>query len=330
MLSLRSLTLTAAASLALGAVLAGCSGTTSTQPPAQPLAQQPAAQSSAVKPDTKANALYVSDNVGKSVFRFVLNADGTLQTPAGSSLVLPYNPLGIAINGTSLFVTNQVNNSIEVYTAGSTGSASPKRSIQLNFEPTSVAVDSHGNTFVGGSTTGFVAVFAPRAHGRATPIQVISLPDGHKLINGVAVDSAGDMYVSDTNEVSEFTTPTTKPTLFRAIVGTGQQSGPAGMALDSSGELYVANTADNNVLAYSPTANGTSPPDRTILANGSVAMRFPLGDAVKGTNLYVTAGTTISPPPAVFVFNSQLGGQTPIQIVTGSYLALPAGAALGP
>ena len=317
---------------ALGALLAGCSGTTSVPP----LSTQAASQSVdgergplRSEPDTASAALYVSDAIGKSVFRFVRNANGTLQTPAGSSLVLSYNPFAIAVRGMDLYVTNQVNNAVDVFKAGATGSAKAKRTLLLQFEPTSVAVDANGYLFVGGSTNGYVAVFAPGAHGSATPVQEIALPDRHPDINGVAVDGAGNLYMSDTNEVSEFTTPTSNPTLARAIIGSGQQNVPSGMAIDPSGEAYVVNSGDANVLAYSPTANGTSPPDLTISSN-SPSLRGPIGDAVHGSDLYVTSGTQAFGPPSVFVLNKGQGAQSPIQVVTGAYLAAPVGAALGP
>ena len=61
-----------------------------------------------IEPNGAATALYVSDWFGKSVFRFTRNADGTLVTPAGSSLVLSYNPGPIAIGvGGNLYVTDE-------------------------------------------------------------------------------------------------------------------------------------------------------------------------------------------------------------------------------
>jgi sugar lactone lactonase YvrE len=322
-----------AAAVLIGALMSGCAGSaTSPVAPAAPTTQQSMATSFAQQPPAAPKALYVSDNVGKSVFRFVINGNGMLQTPAGSSLVLGFNPGSIAIaqGGKELFVANLVNNAINVYKAGVTAYTPPKRTLILNFQPSGVAVDTNGNLFVGGSTTGYVAVFAPKAKNHAKPIQVISLPDKHFTVNGVAVDSAGSLYMSDTNEVSVFTTPTTNPTLSRAIIGNGQQAVPSGMAIDSSGENYVTNTGANDVLAYSPTANGTSAADRVISANGSSPLRAPVADAVNGTNLYVTSGNAVFGPASIFVLNSQIGAQTPIQIVTGSYLAVPVGVALGP
>lgn len=297
------------------------------QAPARVPATRPAIQNQAGPPA----ALYVSDSYGKSVFRFARNADGTLQTPAGSSLVLPYNPGPIAIGRDGfLFVTDQENESIEVYRKGATGSAQPSRTLLLPFIPSCVAVDEKGYEYVGGYSTGYVAVYAPGAHGLANTIQRIALPDGHPDINGVAVDEAGDLYTSDSNELSEFTSPTTNPTLKRAIVGTGQLSSPTGMAIEElTGELYAGNAGDSNILAYSPTANGKSAPDRTI-SSSNPALKNPVGVVVRGAVLYSTSGTSLNGPPSVFVLDDRKGSQTPKQVVTGSYLASPLGAALGP
>jgi len=277
-------------------------------------------------------ALYVSDFYGKSVFRFVRNADGTLMTPAGSSLVLSYNPGPIAIGSSGyLFVTDENNESIEVYRKGATGSQQASRSLLVPFVPSCVAVDAAGYEYVGGFSNGYVAVYKPNARGLAPTVQRISLPDGHIDINGVSVDASGDLYVSDSNEISEFTTPTTNPTLKRAIVGSGQQNSPTGLAIEHiTGELYAANAGDNNILAYSKTANGHDAPDRTISSNNP-ALKNPVGVAVDNRVLYSTSGTSLNGPPSVFVLDDRTNGaQTPKQVVTGSYLSSPLGAALGP
>ncbi|HXO17912.1 MAG TPA: hypothetical protein VN909_07050, partial [Candidatus Dormibacteraeota bacterium] len=230
----------------------------------------------------------------------------------------------------SLFVTDENAESLFVYAKGATGYDQPKRELVLPFVPSCVAVDAEGHEFVGGFTNGYVAVYAPGAQGNAQTLQRIALPDGHPDVNGVTIDASGNLYVSDSNEISEFTTPVTNPTLDRAIVGTGQQSTPTGMDLnDKTGELYVANAGDNNVLAYSPTANGKSGPDRTI-SSRSPALINPVGVALAGSVLYSTSGTSLKGPPSVFVLDARKSQQNPKQVVTGSYLALPIGVALGP
>jgi hypothetical protein len=218
----RSFAKISAFSTLLGLAVSSCSGGGSTLPsgassPAQAFPRSDARPSAA-------NALYVSDWYGKSVFRFVRNAAGTLQTLAGSSLVLSYNPGPIAIDSNGeLLVTDDDSESLFMYAKGASGYGQPQRELGLPFVPSCVAVDPLGDEFVGGFSNGYVAVYAPGAKGNAKTLQRIALPDGHPDVNGVAVDASGDMFVSDSNEVSEFTTPVTNPTLARAIVGTGQQ-----------------------------------------------------------------------------------------------------------
>ncbi len=317
------------AAILVGVALSSCSGGGS-QNGVTPAMQSPSFLHS-LDQRTAAAALYVSDWYGKSVFRFVRNADGTLQTPAGSSLVLPYNPGPVAIGaGGKLFVTDEVADSLFVYAKGANGYDQPKREISLPFLPSCVAVDANGYEYVGGFTNGYVAVYAPGASGNANTLQRIALPDGHPDVNGVTVDSAGDLYVSDSNEISEFATPITNPTLVRAIVGTGQQNSPTGLAVnDKSGELYAANAGDNNILGYKSTANGKSKPNRTISSTNPPLIN-PVGVALGGSLLYSTSGTSLHGPASIFVLDALKGKQTPKQVVTGSYLALPIGVALGP
>ena len=322
------------AAIAASLALAACSSNGSLPSSSGGVPQAALQSASPMQAEAQAGspaALYVGDFYGKSVFRFVRNPDGTLQTPAGSSLVLPYNPGPIAVGRHgNLFVTDEENESIEVYRERATGSQQPSRTLLLPFVPSCVAVDAAGDVFAGGFSNGYVAVFAPGAKGPANTIQRIALPDGHSDVNGVAIDAAGDLYVTDSNEISEFSTPATNPTLKRAIVGSGQLSSPTGIALErSNGELYTANAGDNNVLAYARTANGHDAPDRTISSNAA-QLKNPTGVAVHETVLYTTSGTSLNGPPSVFVFDDRKGAQTPKQVVTGSYLSSPLGAALGP
>jgi hypothetical protein len=89
-----------------------------------------------MRPNAGTSALYVSDWYGKSVFRYVRNADGSLQSPAGSSLVVPYNPGPIAIGpGGALFVTDEDRQSLFVYGKEAKGYAQPTRELVLPLAP---------------------------------------------------------------------------------------------------------------------------------------------------------------------------------------------------
>jgi len=337
MLEPRFFARTLAALAFAGLVLPSCSGGGGGALPNNPAAgpaslQLPSSSRQSIAEDARqSKALYVSDSYGKSVFRFVRNADGSLVTPAGSSLVLSYHPgpIAIGLKG-NLYVADQDHGSIDVYPKGASGNDQPTRTLLLPFTPSSVAVDNAGYEYVGGYTNGFVAVYAPGAKGPANTIQRIALPDGHPTINGVAVDASGHLYVSDSNEVSEFATPTSNPTLMRAIIGSGEQNQPTGMSPNNTtGELYVANAGDSNVLAYSPTANGTSPPDRTI-SSTNPPLVVPVAVANRGAVLYATSGNGLKGPASIFVLAANRSNQKPRQVVTGSYLAFPAGLAIGP
>jgi tripartite motif-containing protein 71 len=72
---------------------------------------------------------------------------------------------------------------------------------------------------------------------------------------GVALSSAGDIYVSDTlNDRVQELSPTGKPLLQWGSKGSapGQFDGPTGLAIDAYGDVYIADTANSRIEKFSP------------------------------------------------------------------------------
>ena len=191
--------------------------------------------------------------------------------------------------------------------------------------PTGVAVDSNGNTYIADEENyaiekvtpgGVVSVVAGNGrYGPPTPGPATSSALGG--ISGVAVDAAGDVYISDDgNAEVDKVTPDGTLSIF---AGTGQQgypaSGPAtssdlytpgGLALDSAGDLYVADSTANRIEKITP--GGVL----TTIA-GTSAGGGPCAVAVDSAgNLYVAdCGTYVS--------KFTPGGTTSIVAGTGKY-----------
>ncbi|PYO70626.1 MAG: hypothetical protein DMD64_16905, partial [Gemmatimonadetes bacterium] len=100
--------------------------------------------------------------------------------------------------------------SITVYAAGASGNATPTATIAggntgLNF-PNGVALDGAGNIYVvnefSGSAggPGTITVYAAGASGNVTPTATIAGGNtGLSIANGIAVDGAGNIYVTSGN-----------------------------------------------------------------------------------------------------------------------------------
>jgi hypothetical protein len=259
-------------------------------------------------------------------------------TPAGVVTVLAaqfVEPLGVAVDSAgNVYVADTYADTIQKITpegvvttlAGlswNPGSADGTGSAARFNLPCSVAVDNAGNVYVGdtGNNTirkvtpaGAVTTLAgvPSSVGRA-----LYWNDHPVLFNepwGVAVDSAGNVYVADRlNAVVQKVTP--------ARFVTATLAGfyyPAGVAVDSAANLYVADLGNNTIQKVTPagvatTFAGLAGKSGSVDGTGSDA-RFagPSGVAVDNTgNVYVADS-----------FNNTIRKVTPAGVVTtlaGSY-----------
>jgi trimeric autotransporter adhesin len=171
---------------------------------------------------------------------------------------------------------------------------------------TSVAVDSSGNLYfadplnnrirkLSGSTVSTFAgngVFSRSGDGGAATSAQLNTP------LGVAVDNAGNLYISDTanNVVRRVSNG-----VISNFAGTGtagssadQLSGPQGLAVDSAGNLYIADTQNNRVRKVTGGAISTVAGTGTAGFGGdggaaaNAQLNAPFGVAVDAAgNLYI-------------------------------------------
>lgn len=298
----------------------------------------------------RAGNIYVADS-GNNAIRKVTPA-GVVTTFAGLSgswnggsadgrgAAARFNqPRGVVVDGSgSVYVADEFNNTIRKVTpdgmvttlaglAGSFGGWDGMGADARFNEPSGVAVDSAGNIYV--ADYGNCAIRKVTPSGKVTT--VAGMPgqpgkadgtgwDGDESVArfnwpfGVAVDSAGNLYVADTlnNAVRKVTSGNVVTTLpsrqvnFRSPDGIGSDarfSYPTGLASDGVGNLYVADEFNNAIRKVTPTgvvttlaglaqADPTGPPDanRGSADGTGSAARFdaPSGVAVdKAGSVYV-------------------------------------------
>ncbi len=189
--------------------------------------------------------------------------------------------------------------------AGSSGSANGTGSAARFNTPYGVAVDSAGNVYV--ADNGNHTIRKVSAAGVVTTLAGLAGSGGSadgtgsaarfSLPNGVAVDSAGNVYVADFNNhtirkvtpAGVVTTLAGRAGSFGSADGTGGAARfifPTDVAVDSAGNVYVADTG--NYAIRKVTAAGVV----TTLAGSAARFDQPQGVAVDSAgNVFVTDRT---------------------------------------
>ncbi len=260
--------------------------------------------------------LYVTDSNTNTVQKIdpqgmvnlIAGTSGTAGSTDGIGSAARFNmPGGIALDlSGTIFVADTANATIRRIALDGTvttfaGSVSNRGSTDgtgtaaMFSAPIGVVVDGSGNVFVADSmndtirkisSTGTVSTFAGSAG-------VTGSTDGtgstarFNLPTGLAIDSAGNLYVSDTtnNTIRKITSAGNVSTLAGLAGVSGSQDGnggnaffnhPGGLALDVSGNLYVADTG-NSVIRKVNVAGAVS----TVAGLDGVAglMDGPASDA---------------------------------------------------
>jgi sugar lactone lactonase YvrE len=207
------------------------------------------------------------------------NGQGTIVSATG----LNYAD-GVAVDGAGdVYIADTSNNRVVEVTAAGVTSTLNTGSLA---GPTGVAVDGAGDVYIADTSNNRVVEVT--AAGAASVLSTGSLAPvpygcGSALCEpfGVAVDSAGDVYIADfgDNRVVEVTAAGAASVL---NVGSLILAEPTGVAVDGAGNVYIADFGNNRVVEV--TAAGAA----SVLNTGSLILAEPTGVAVDGAgNVYI-------------------------------------------
>jgi sugar lactone lactonase YvrE len=235
------------------------------------------------------------------------------------------SPSGLATDSSgNVYVADQVNETIRMITPGGvvttvagsllvSGSANGTGTAATFNGPIAVAVDSAGNIYVCDQGNSLIRKIAPGGvvTTLAGSVGVSGSNDGtgtsaqFNLPSGIAVDSSGNVYVSDSDNdtirkitsAGVVTTIAGSAGVSGSINGTGtgaRFNAPVGITVDGSGNLFVADTANDLIREITPAGVVTTLAGRAKVkgstdGTGSTARFFnPTGVAVDGSdNVYV-------------------------------------------
>ena len=214
-----------------------------------------------------------------------------------------FQPIGVALDSAGgVYISDKFLNRIRKVsngvittvagngTAGPAGDNGPAITAQLN-QPTGVVVDSAGNLYVAdwgnnrvrkvsnGVITTVAGIGPPGFSGDNGPATSAQLA----LPTGVAVDSAGNLYIADyNNRIREVSNGVITTIAGNGTAGFSNDNGPAtsaqlnspaGVAVDASGNLFIADLNNNRVRKVS---NGVI---TTVAGNGTTGFSGDGGPA---------------------------------------------------
>jgi sugar lactone lactonase YvrE len=271
-----------------------------------------------------AGNLYVADTLNNTVRK--ISTSGTVTTLAGlagrtssvdgSGAAARFeDPYAIAADGSgNLYVADATDHSIRKITSagvvttlagkgGSFGSADGTASNARFWAPLGIAADSAGNVYV--ADTGNATVRKITSVGVVTTLAGSAGQSGSadgtgaaaRFISpyGITVDSAGTVYVVESNAVVRKITPTGVVTTLAGTSGTNgftdgtgtaaRFSVPFDIAVDGSGNLFVSDHGNHSVRKITPTGvvttlAGSGSAGKTDATGTAASFKFPSGIAV--------------------------------------------------
>jgi sugar lactone lactonase YvrE len=181
---------------------------------------------------------------------------------------------------------------VAIFSANSDGNVAPIAAIAGDktglAEPTGLALDSAGALYVlndtgGDDNRGSITVYPPDANGNVTPKATIAdgVHDKQTQLNtpkGLALDSAGNIYVTNASGIDAITVYAAGKfgNVAPMKIISGSHTGlsqPHGIGVDSEGKIYVSNDGSDHkgadtVTVYAAGSSGDAKPIATI--NGSL------------------------------------------------------------
>ena len=233
--------------------------------------------------------LYVSDYTSSVVLIYKQGDTGA--GPIGEIAMGVSDPEGIAVdNMGTLYVTNDGNNTITEYPAGS---SSPSVTLSTDISsPLDVSVDSHRNVYVTESSASMILEFKP---GSTSPNVTVSLEHP-----SVATNSKYDLFVTH-NQGSTGLVDRCKPLSTKCTDRGISVSFAQGIAIDLKGNLLVGSVFGAVIDIYAP---GQTSPFRTIPVTNEQPAKLALN--TNDTTLYMADPANF----AVRLFDYASGNQT--------------------
>jgi len=202
--------------------------------------------------------IYVTESDGERLVRVYDRAGkpvGTLKPPASTGTA--HTPVYVAINPTNqdVYVSDRVTASVYVYDAKGTylRTFAPKGKLDGGWAPLGLAFAPDGSLYAtdvrgAGNKAHRVLAFGPDG----TLVRSMGTPGQLNFPNGIAVDSQGNIEVSDSNNgrLVVFSPYGKMLATISSGVGEGDLGLPRGVAVDDAGRLYVVDTTDHMIRYY--------------------------------------------------------------------------------
>ena len=243
-------------------------------------------------------------NSGTSV-RSIEAVQGPIATDSTGQIYILYPNSNGAIPG----------GEIVVHPPNATGSATPSRTIQLDYLPYKLAVDPTGRVYVSDLpatwTTGTpttVSVYAPDASGEAVPLRTFVPTNLYPAISDMVADAAGNLYVAGSTPngwvVAVYPPTAIGPSTPARTIDFGADglAWVYGVAFDSAGHIF-ANVCSgcyvgaSTIEEFAPGASGAAVPIRTINLSAGSLGQVEAGGPVRvdgAGNIFTSIA--ISPP----------------------------------